>query len=251
MSEWTSESEPNESRKWVDLALGAAGMGWGVWNLTSGQAEADSRARALLGFEPTDDQLTVEGWLEHVHAEDRPPLEAAIRAGAAGNGVLDVPFRVVLPDGRQRHLRAIGAFVAGDRGSEPRLTAMLRDETERLSNEQSLQEARENLQQALWSADIGWGVVDLVSGAFEPDARARAILDLTPEEPLNIDTLMALIYPDDVPLVLADLATLLESRVVAPLEYRIVCRNGHVRTCLLYTSPSPRDRTRSRMPSSA
>ena len=26
---------------------------------------------------------------------------------------------------------------------------------------------------------------------------------------------------------------------------------GHVSTCLLYTSPSPRDRTRSRMPSSA
>ena len=230
MSEWTSESEPNESRKWVDLALGAAGMGWGVWNLTSGRAEVDPRARALLGFEPTGDQLTVEGWLEHVHAEDRPPLEAAIRAGAAGDGVLDVPFRVVLPDGRRRHLRAIGAFVGGDGGSEPRLTAMLRDETERLSNEQSLQEARENLQQALWSADIGWGVVDLVSGAFEPDARARAILDLTPEEPLNIDTLMALIYPDDVPLVLADLATLLESRVVAPLEYRIVRRNGHVRT---------------------
>ena len=27
--------------------------------------------------------------------------------------------------------------------------------------------------------------------------------------------------------------------------------NGHVGVCLLYTSPSPRDRTRSRMPSSA
>jgi len=27
--------------------------------------------------------------------------------------------------------------------------------------------------------------------------------------------------------------------------------NGNIYTCLLYTSPSPRDRTRSRMPSSA
>ena len=31
---------------------------------------------------------------------------------------------------------------------------------------------------------------------------------------------------------------------------RIIARNT-ARTCLLYTSPSPRDRTRSRMPSSA
>ena len=30
-----------------------------------------------------------------------------------------------------------------------------------------------------------------------------------------------------------------------------VYRDGEYRTCLLYTSPSPRDRTRSRMPSSA
>ena len=30
-----------------------------------------------------------------------------------------------------------------------------------------------------------------------------------------------------------------------------IMRNGYTYTCLLYTSPSPRDRTRSRMPSSA
>ena len=29
------------------------------------------------------------------------------------------------------------------------------------------------------------------------------------------------------------------------------CLNGKYHSCLLYTSPSPRDRTRSRMPSSA
>ena len=31
----------------------------------------------------------------------------------------------------------------------------------------------------------------------------------------------------------------------------IVCREGYLRICLLYTSPSPRDATLSRMPSSA
>ena len=32
---------------------------------------------------------------------------------------------------------------------------------------------------------------------------------------------------------------------------RYLAKDGHFRNCLLYTSPSPRDRTRSRMPSSA
>ena len=34
-------------------------------------------------------------------------------------------------------------------------------------------------------------------------------------------------------------------------EYKTDKQNEFIETCLLYTSPSPRDRTRSRMPSSA
>ena len=48
--------------------------------------------------------------------------------------------------------------------------------------------------------------------------------------------------------------TLLGARVTTETYFHTCgicryCRDGH--TCLLYTSPSPRDRTRSRMPSSA
>ena len=45
-----------------------------------------------------------------------------------------------------------------------------------------------------------------------------------------------------------------ESRLLAitPRKYaRLVAKSYEMSTCLLYTSPSPRDRTRSRMPSSA
>ena len=45
---------------------------------------------------------------------------------------------------------------------------------------------------------------------------------------------------------------LLGSRWIDPENYHItLCFIGDVDNCLLYTSPSPRDRTRSRMPSSA
>ena len=37
-----------------------------------------------------------------------------------------------------------------------------------------------------------------------------------------------------------------EKKVIKEMEF-----NDEISTCLLYTSPSPRDRTRSRMPSSA
>ena len=50
------------------------------------------------------------------------------------------------------------------------------------------------------------------------------------------------------------LAGLIKKKEVSPLEVMESCIdriNEHNPNCLLYTSPSPRDRTRSRMPSSA
>ena len=43
----------------------------------------------------------------------------------------------------------------------------------------------------------------------------------------------------------------LESLVIVDQHATVNTFSGLVHTCLLYTSPSPRDRTRSRMPSSA
>ena len=46
-------------------------------------------------------------------------------------------------------------------------------------------------------------------------------------------------------------ARFLEYLVGLDKTYETTVRLGQATTCLLYTSPSPRDRTRSRMPSSA
>src|SRR5665811_517739 len=50
---------------------------------------------------------------------------------------------------------------------------------------------------------------------------------------------------------LHDAAERAEHHLVADELNALADHLGHPRTCLLYTSPSPRDRTRSRMPSSA
>ena len=44
---------------------------------------------------------------------------------------------------------------------------------------------------------------------------------------------------------------LFQSEVDINLVANILSKGCNIKTCLLYTSPSPRDRTRSRMPSSA
>ena len=42
-----------------------------------------------------------------------------------------------------------------------------------------------------------------------------------------------------------------QERKMSKRKYKLAAENVKQKACLLYTSPSPRDRTRSRMPSSA
>ena len=141
-----AEQEQHKSWQLIALALDAAGMGWGAWNLATGRAEVDARTRALLGFGPDKDQITLASWLEQVEAEDRLVLEAAIRAGAESGDALDTIFRVMASDGTWRHLHASGTFIIDKQRREPQLTSILRDETERLRNEQAVNEARASLE---------------------------------------------------------------------------------------------------------
>jgi two-component system CheB/CheR fusion protein len=141
-----TEQRLYDSQQLVTLALDAAGMGWGAWNLATGRAEVDARTRELLGFGPDRGEITLASWLERVEAEDRVALETAIRAGAESGDALDTIFRVMAGDGTWRHLHANGTFIIDNQSREPQLTSILRDETERLSNEQALNEARESLE---------------------------------------------------------------------------------------------------------
>ncbi len=140
-----TETSLHESRQLVDLALKAAGMGWGTWSLSSGEGEVDARTRALLGL-ANNDAPTIDQWLARVHDDDRPRLEAAVY-GATSNDKLDVAFRLRLPDGRTLHLRVAGTVLGGAAGDGLRLTSILRDETERRHNEEALRALTESLEE--------------------------------------------------------------------------------------------------------
>ena len=114
---------------------------------TSGQ-EQDYRSPQywrLLGRDPTDVKLTLEGYLANVvHPSDRPRVAAAA-ASLDSAPSFDLIYRIVRPDGEVRHVHHIARAVRDEQGCILRQEGTLHDITER---QQAEDEAR-NMQDRL------------------------------------------------------------------------------------------------------
>lgn len=71
------------------------------------------------------------GWLDRVHPDDRPTVDAACAHALETKGELDIEFRLLLPEDHWRWVRARGAPVADDDGAVTEWVGVLEDVHER------------------------------------------------------------------------------------------------------------------------
>ncbi|HZU10676.1 MAG TPA: EAL domain-containing protein [Pseudacidobacterium sp.] len=110
------------------LAFQAASEGFWQWDLRAGIMHYSSRWQAILGEEAAEFSGTVEHWLGRVHPEDRPRLEAELKALGAGKSAgFQYEHRIRHRDGSWRWVVARGL---ADRGRDMAGGA-LADHTER------------------------------------------------------------------------------------------------------------------------
>ena len=96
----------HERLRTLEQAQHQAGVGAWSRDLVTGSTWWSATLAALLG---TQGAPSGEHYLEQVHPADRAGLQAAMRRAVLVTGVLDHEHRVLLPDGRLRHLRTTGA----------------------------------------------------------------------------------------------------------------------------------------------
>ena len=95
----------------------------------------------LLGREADDFAPTFESFLSHVHVEDRAAVETAFTKTASNGEACDLVYRLTLPDGELRYVRAVARL---DLGDEPHVTGVLHDVTamRRAENDRARLEAQ-------------------------------------------------------------------------------------------------------------
>ena len=96
-----ADTAARDSQRRLQLALEAAdGAAWSLDTGTS-RIEADERHRQCLGI-GADEPLSLDRFLAHVHADDRPRVRAAVEAATQPGGPTDwnLEHRLVSSDGR-------------------------------------------------------------------------------------------------------------------------------------------------------
>jgi PAS domain S-box-containing protein len=136
-----------------ELAIDAAEIGSFDWDLVSGRLIWDDRLVQLFGYDRESFAETIEAFNARLHPDDLPRVSEALRTAIEDCGGYDAEYRIVLPTGENRWIRARGKAVADDGGVAIRLLGAAYDTTEQRDADARVARVLETMTAAFFSLD--------------------------------------------------------------------------------------------------
>ena len=180
------EASYEDERSVWQLAMGAGGVGAFDWDLTTGELRWDERLLELFGLSRETFGGTIDAFKAAVHPEDRERVNAALAEAIASCGTYAAEYRVVLPDGGLRWVRARGRALAGRDGRAVRVIGAASDTTAVQQEETRVARILESMPTAFFSLDRSWrftyanGEAKRLLGGIGADIVGAVIWDLFP-----------------------------------------------------------------------
>jgi PAS domain S-box-containing protein len=137
------EADRDELTQTLQLAIEASGIGIWSCDIETGRTVLDARLQGLWGRADNDEPVTRDGWLGRVHAEDRAAVAAHFDAVLAGTCNFDMGYRILLPDGRIRHIHMQSMLQRHADGRPRRLIGATWDMTGQVEAAEVLRRARD------------------------------------------------------------------------------------------------------------
>ncbi|WP_285905226.1 diguanylate cyclase [Pseudodesulfovibrio pelocollis] len=122
----------------IALASEAGGVGVWEWDTLTDELTWDARMKELYAIKPGEFSGLYRAWTSRVHPEDLPEAEATLGALRTEGGDWNREFRVVLPDGGLRHIRASARARKDKNGRVTSIIGINQDITEQRLAEQEL-----------------------------------------------------------------------------------------------------------------
>ena len=216
----------------LELALQSAQIGIWEWDIVTNALIWDDRMYKLYGVNPADFSGAYEAWINGMHPDDLPIALEDSRQALSGEKEYNTEFRVVLPNGSLRNLKAHAVIQRNEQGEPLRMIGLNYDMTERKQAELALQESQSFIQKI---ADASPNILYLYDIQEQRNVYTNreifSTLGYSPEaiQAMGENFALNLLHPDDLQTVLPeyyDKMEVAQEGDIVEAEYRMRHVNG-------------------------
>jgi PAS domain S-box-containing protein len=175
----------------------------------------------------------IDSLVQRVHPEDRADFKEVISRALAGTPEFEHAYRLLLPDGRVKHVHAIAHVLQDTSGNREFVGAVTDVSEQRLAEavirerESALQESKAKLEEAQRITHVGYWEWDILTGRVNWSDETYRIYGMPPQErPMDIAACQEKIYPEDW---LHGMEEALGGGASFNAECRVIRPNGEVR----------------------
>jgi len=163
-----------ESENRLAEAQRIAHVGNWVWEIPVDKLHWSEEIYRIFGRDPRQFDASYDAFIMAIHPDDREKVKQAVSAAVHDQAPYMIDHRIVLPDGRVRHVHERGAVQYNDAGEPVRMLGTVHDISDRIQAEELLREKEErfrqladNIEEVFWLTAWPENRVLYVSPAFE------------------------------------------------------------------------------------
>ncbi|MBW8366892.1 MAG: PAS domain S-box protein [Arenimonas sp.] len=215
-------------------ALRLAHLGAWEYDLATGEPHWSQEVLQMFGLTAQDAARGPQALLDRVEFDDRARVREAYRSLRAGEGDIDIEYRILRHDGDRRAVREIGTLVRDDQGQPKFAAGAMQDITEGKRAEDALRELTRRLEQSLvlnrLVMDNSLDVICAIdaNGRFSQVSAASAAVWGYPAKELLGRPVADLVHPDDRAATAQAMADVLSGRSTLDFRNRHVTPDGRV-----------------------
>ncbi|MBD2178958.1 PAS domain-containing protein [Pseudanabaena sp. FACHB-1998] len=211
----------------LTLALKSASIGIWEWNIANNFLIWDERTYELYGVNPVHEPDAYLAWASRVHPSDRQFAENEVQLALSGTKDYEPEFRILLPDGSIRYIKAYALVQRNDEGLPQRMLGINFDITNSKLAEAQLMKTDTHLKTAQRIGKLGSWEFEISTGILTWSDEVFRIYGLEPSaEPPGYEELQQYIHPDDWEYFHHTVQTAINSQKAYDLEHRIIQSNG-------------------------
>ena len=219
--------ELKETVQRLNCAAAAAQMGVWEWSIQDNCLRWDEQLAQMFDLQPERNPTQLETFFDHLHDDDRPGVEAAIKKTVSDGSPYAVRYRIFLDSGELRHIAAHGQLVYNDNNEPERLIGVCVDRTREQQHEDALAASEERYRATFEQAAMGIAHVGPDGSWLRVNQGLCDIVGYTAEELMAL-SFQDITHPDDLTADLELVQQILAGELKRySLEKRYIHRAGH------------------------